>query len=48
MRYFHRNANKYYCPIINIEKIWTLIPEDIKGVPVIDVTKLGYFKVGPD
>lgn len=48
MRYFHRNTNKYFCPIINIEKIWTLIPDDIKGVPVVDVTKLGYFKVRPE
>merc|ERR1719198_846898 len=55
MRYFHMQKNKFHCPIINLDKLWTLVSEQTKGkyanakegdaVPVIDVTKKGYFKV---
>ena len=53
MRYFHLNKNKYFCPIINLDKIWSLIGEearieaakDSSSAPVIDVTNHGYFKV---
>ena len=55
MRTFHQKKNLAFCPTINIEKLWTLVPGDVyesakEGmgdgvVPVIDVTKMGYFKV---
>uniref|UniRef100_A0A7S1X9Q0 Large ribosomal subunit protein uL15/eL18 domain-containing protein n=1 Tax=Tetraselmis chuii TaxID=63592 RepID=A0A7S1X9Q0_9CHLO len=53
MRHFHLNKNKYYCPVINLDKIWTLVGEEARlsaaknksQAPVIDVTKSGYFKV---
>eukprot|EP00271_Cylindrocystis_brebissonii_P008934 TRINITY_DN23476_c0_g1_i1.p1 TRINITY_DN23476_c0_g1~~TRINITY_DN23476_c0_g1_i1.p1 ORF type:complete len:147 (+),score=30.04 TRINITY_DN23476_c0_g1_i1:88-528(+) len=52
MRHFHKTMNKYHCPIINLDKLWSLIPEEIKGqldgeekAPVLDVTKFGFFKV---
>eukprot|EP00924_Labyrinthula_sp_SR-Ha-C_P009483 snap_masked-scaffold_2-processed-gene-25.21-mRNA-1 protein AED:0.28 eAED:0.28 QI:0/-1/0/1/-1/1/1/0/149 len=55
MRHFHLNKNRSYTPSINVEKIWSLLPEDVmmkqakakdsKNAPVIDVTKHGYFKV---
>ncbi|XP_076942095.1 large ribosomal subunit protein uL15x [Bidens hawaiensis] len=51
MRYFHKLRNKFYCPIVNVDKLWSLVPEDVKEkatadkVPVIDVTQHGYFKV---
>ena len=55
MRTFHQKKNLSFCPTINIEKLWTLVPGDVyesakEGmgdgvVPVIDVTKMGYFKV---
>jgi large subunit ribosomal protein L27Ae len=53
MRYFHLNKNKYFCPVINLDKIWTLVGEearlaaakDASTAPVIDVTAHGYFKV---
>uniref|UniRef100_A0AB38Z7E2 Universal ribosomal protein uL15 n=1 Tax=Paeonia suffruticosa TaxID=45171 RepID=A0AB38Z7E2_PAESU len=51
MRYFHKLRNKFYCPIINVDKIASLIPQDVKekatktNVPMIDVTQFGYFKV---
>ncbi len=27
MRQFHRLNNHYHCPTINIEKLWSLLPE---------------------
>lgn len=53
MRYFHFSKNKYHCPVINLDKIWTLVGEearlaaakDTSSAPVIDVTQHGYFKV---
>ena len=43
-----------YCPAINVEKLWSLVNEDLRiklkadgegRAPVIDCTKNGYFKV---
>ena len=53
MRYFHKLRNKFYSPIVNIDKLWSLIPQDAKDkalkskdtAPLIDVTQHGYFKV---
>ena len=53
IRHFHYKKNQYFCPIINIDKLWSLVStetrkkyaEDNKKAPVIDVTKAGYFKV---
>lgn len=53
MRHFHLTKNQYFCPIINLDKIWTLVGEearlaaasDTSAAPVIDVTQHGYFKV---
>lgn len=54
MRKFHLKRGMDYCPEVNIDRLWSMIPEDVyekakagsaEGVPVIDVTKLGYFKV---
>ncbi|KAJ0571263.1 putative ribosomal protein L18e/L15P [Helianthus annuus] len=51
MRYFHKLPNKFYCPIVNVDRLWSLVPQDVKEkstadkVPVIDVTQHGYFKV---
>lgn len=44
---------KFFCPTINLDKIWTLVPDDIRidnkdkkdVAPVLDVTERGYFKV---
>ena len=49
----HKNTASNYCPIINLDKIWTLVPEakrlEYKNVtdkaPVIDCSKHGIFKV---
>jgi large subunit ribosomal protein L27Ae len=53
MRYFHLNKNKYFCPIINLDKLWSLVGEEAREAAaaetstaaVIDVTKYGIFKV---
>ena len=53
MRHFHLTKNKYFCPVINLDKLWTLVGEearvaaaaDTATAPVIDVTQHGYFKV---
>ncbi|CAI9753965.1 unnamed protein product [Fraxinus pennsylvanica] len=53
MRYFHKLRNKFFCPTVNIDKIWSLVPPEVKAqaekskesAPVIDVTQFGYFKV---
>jgi len=54
MRYFHKTNNKYHCPIINLDKIWSLVSEQTREnykdkkdgpAPVIDVVRAGYFKV---
>merc|ERR1712050_467692 len=30
MRTFHKNERSYYCPIVNIDQIWSLLGEDTK------------------
>jgi large subunit ribosomal protein L27Ae len=55
MRTFHLKRNTQFCSTINVDKLWSLIPEDVyekaknepdaENVPMLDVTKLGYFKV---
>mmetsp|Transcript_12001 Transcript_12001/g.16964 ORF Transcript_12001/g.16964 Transcript_12001/m.16964 type:complete len:149 (+) Transcript_12001:88-534(+) len=54
MRYFHYTKNKYHCPTVNVDRIWTLVSDQTREhyataktdkAPVIDVTKAGYFKV---
>ncbi|KAK3041856.1 hypothetical protein RJ639_000372 [Escallonia herrerae] len=51
MRYFHRLRNKFHCPVVNVERLWSMLPQEAKdkaspgNVPVIDVTQHGYFKV---
>ncbi|UZJ52322.1 hypothetical protein CBS101457_001642 [Exobasidium rhododendri] len=53
MRHYHHTRNAYFCPIINLDKLWTLVPaEQREGlsassteVPVIDCLAAGYSKV---
>ncbi|KAG5602439.1 hypothetical protein H5410_033809 [Solanum commersonii] len=53
MRYFHKLRNKFYCPTVNIDTLWSLLPQEMKDkaaankgtAPLIDVTQFGYFKV---
>merc|ERR1711990_755371 len=49
MRYFHKQNNKFFCPLINLDKLWTLVPEetrlkaakDTSKAPVIDCVSKG-------
>uniref|UniRef100_A0A7S2WUG5 Large ribosomal subunit protein uL15/eL18 domain-containing protein n=1 Tax=Rhizochromulina marina TaxID=1034831 RepID=A0A7S2WUG5_9STRA len=55
MRRFHLLRNREHCPILNLDKLWSLAPEGTFDqakaaagtgqAPLIDVTKSGYFKV---
>ena len=51
MRYFHKNKAHFFCPVINVEKLWTLVSEEArtkcpKGkAVVIDCVRNGIFKV---
>ncbi|KAJ5070702.1 60S ribosomal protein L27A-3 [Anaeramoeba ignava] len=55
MRRYHMLSQRYYCPIINLDKIWTLVPDEVRQkykdaketdeVPIIDAYKHGFFKV---
>ncbi|KAL5007428.1 hypothetical protein ScPMuIL_016234 [Solemya velum] len=53
MRYYHKTSNQYWCPTINVDKLWSLVSEqtrekynkDSKKAPVIDVVRAGYYKV---
>ncbi|GKT24258.1 Ribosomal protein L15 like protein [Aduncisulcus paluster] len=55
MRHYHVRAGEYHCPTINLDQIWTLVPEELrsqhleakdsKNALVIDVTKFGFHKV---
>merc|ERR1712144_154484 len=52
MRHFHLKKNKYFCPTINVDNLWSLVGEDVRKAhegkaeaPVIDCTKNGVYKV---
>lgn len=55
MRHFNKGADKNarFVSCINIDKLWTLVPAEIREryakdavvAPVLDVTQAGYFKV---
>ena len=48
MRTFHYKRNAHFCPSINVDRLWSMVPEgvyekaktDSNMAPVIDVTKL--------
>ena len=54
MRYFHKTQNNFFRPVINVDKLWSLVSEqtrtryaaDPEGkAPVIDCVRSGVFKV---
>ncbi|KAL7171568.1 hypothetical protein ACSBR2_036261 [Camellia fascicularis] len=51
MRYFHRLWNTLYCSIVNINKLWSLVSQEIKAkasptnASMIDVIQFSCFKV---
>lgn len=30
MRHFHKQKNHYHCPIVNLDKLWTLVGEEVR------------------
>jgi len=53
MRQFHKMKNREFCPTVNVDKIWGMLPEGTLEAtktaggkaPVLDLVKLGVFKV---
>ena len=54
MRYFHKSKSLFHCPTVNVEKLWSLVGEDVFAAakdakdgkaPVIDITAYGYHKL---
>jgi large subunit ribosomal protein L27Ae len=54
MRRFHLLRNRQHCPPLNLEKLWSLVGEDVFAAakdakdgkaPVIDITAYGYHKL---
>ncbi|MBN3281106.1 RL27A protein, partial [Polyodon spathula] len=54
MRHYHLKKNTYFCPTINLDKLWTLVSEQTRlnyskkpdgPAPIIDVVRAGFFKV---
>ncbi|RCI13321.1 60s ribosomal protein [Ophiocordyceps polyrhachis-furcata BCC 54312] len=55
MRYFHKQQNHFWKPVINLDKLWTLVPKETRDAyisgkkkdtaPVLDLLPLGYSKV---
>lgn len=55
MRHFHKLQNHYWCPVLNLDKLWSLVDEDKReeyfklasalAAPVIDTLAHGYGKV---
>ncbi len=29
MRHFHKTKNQFHCPIVNLDKIWSLVGEEV-------------------
>lgn len=55
MRYFHKSQNQFFKPVINLDKLWTLVPAEQREkylgdkksdtAPILNVLDFGYSKV---
>lgn len=54
MRHYNLKRNQYFCPTVNVDKLWTLVSEQTyehyknaktDKAPVIDITRAGFFKL---
>jgi large subunit ribosomal protein L27Ae len=55
MRYFHKQGNHFWKPVINLDKLWSLVPIEQREkylankksdtAPVLDLLSFGYSKV---
>jgi large subunit ribosomal protein L27Ae len=56
MRHFHLTQQKYFCPTINVDKLWSLVSEQTRinykdktnKAPVIDAVKAVSLRVPSD
>jgi large subunit ribosomal protein L27Ae len=47
MRYYHKTLNKFYCPTVNVDRLWSLVSEqtrekyqkETEKAPVIDCVR---------
>ncbi|XP_045727437.1 large ribosomal subunit protein uL15-like [Mirounga angustirostris] len=53
-RHYHLKRNQSFCPVVNLDKLWTLVSEQMRvnaaknrtgAALIIDVVQLGYYKV---
>jgi large subunit ribosomal protein L27Ae len=51
MKFYHKKPAMSFMPTVNVDRLWSFVPRDIydnataDAAPIIDVTKLGYYKV---
>ena len=51
MRYFHKTKQKFFCPTVNVDKLWSLVSPQTRAsapkgkAPVIDCVRAGFYKV---
>ena len=57
MRHFHKTRNMHHCPSVNLDKLWSLVPQEVRDkyltssekkgnvAPVINVLNAGFGKV---
>ena len=53
MRHFHLNREAMYCPTMNLDEVWSLVPAEVREqaakdtskAPMIDLTQHGVFKL---
>ncbi|KAJ2338067.1 60S ribosomal protein L28 [Coemansia sp. RSA 2673] len=53
MRYFHKTNNQFWRPVVNVDRIWSLVDSESRAkvaenkelAPVVDVLKSGFAKV---
>ena len=53
MRHFHLNREAEFCPTMNLDELWSLVPteaqeqaaKDTSKAPVVDLTQHGVFKL---
>ena len=54
IRHYHLKRNQSFCPTVSLDKLWTLVSEQMRvnvaknktgAAPIIDVVRSGYYKV---
>merc|ERR1712188_268464 len=45
MRHFHKTKNQYFCPVVNLDRLWTLVSAQTRSEYQKEEVKAGFFKV---